>query len=627
MTTVYFEEITSDDEGPALAPDGSQPEELDPCELPVHTLTAADVAAHKAGAPAAVDVSDEALGVESSKENAEALRLKGNTAFGAKKFDEALKLYTEAIVMDGANGLLYGNRAATLLQMGRAEQAITDAKQMVLLLPDLAKSHFRLGCALSALGGKPSDAAKALLAGLEIEPSNDAIAEALKKELARPALKKGKQHAPLVQQCTAALAARHGGGGGPPVVRMSWKDRTWATPPSRGGSVLAAAAGRLWLIAGADRTGNVYNDVWEYDPAGIGGGGTSQAWRTHTGFATVDTLERNHEATAAADGIRSRAGHAACALPEDARTPRAGAIAVFGGQDPSSSVLFSDVNILRIGVEGAKWDGDVPAPTGPTPAARNGHTFTLDAAGRAIVVFGGADADGHRSDVHRLSLAPNPLVGYSDELMAEAGITHDGVETKLITSGERVEMPEYMTSRGFGCDIAGGFQSDGTSALVWDAPAVSGPTPTAREMHVAGVVRRTLIVHGGRGGDELLSDVCVLDLTSWTWMPPMPSVVTRVGHTAMVMPPTADSTDDGRMLIFGGFSGDAMCNDTQEITYSGGAVDIGRLSADASPPRRFAHCAAVLGESIFIFGGSAPTEDLADLHEAQPAAALAARRR
>merc|ERR1719482_1300044 len=114
----------------------------------------------------------------------------------------------------------------------------------------------------------------------------------------------------------------------------------------------------------------------------------------------------------------------------------------FGGQDPATSLLFSDVDLLRVG-DGdlVAWDAAAPPPTGPLPAARNGHSLSLDEVGGCMLVFGGADTDVHRNDVHRLTIPS----GY------------------------------------------GG--SDGEAAApVWDAPTMSGPKPAAREMHVAGVV-------------------------------------------------------------------------------------------------------------------------------------------
>ena len=45
MSTVYFTEITSDDDEPDATHDGEEVEQLEPCTLPVHTLTADMVAA------------------------------------------------------------------------------------------------------------------------------------------------------------------------------------------------------------------------------------------------------------------------------------------------------------------------------------------------------------------------------------------------------------------------------------------------------------------------------------------------------------------------------------------------------------------------------------------------------
>ena len=45
---------------------------------------------------------------------AEAAKERGNEAFKAKDFPEALKLYSEAIQMDNTNSTYYSNRCATL---------------------------------------------------------------------------------------------------------------------------------------------------------------------------------------------------------------------------------------------------------------------------------------------------------------------------------------------------------------------------------------------------------------------------------------------------------------------------------------------------------------------------------
>ena len=573
MTTVYIEEIFDDDDGPPThTEDGEVIEQMDPVTMPVHTLTQDMVAAHASG-------DGKAAAGDFTPADAEALRLKGNEAFGKKKFDDALQLYSEAITLDGSNGLLYGNRAATLMQLGRHQQAVSDAKQMVLLLPDLAKAHFRLGTALSA-SGQPADAARSLHNALEIDPTNDSIAESLKKELSKPSLKKGKQHSDLVNMCQYTLNNRNGGGNAAAnaLPRLPWKEVTMAKgaklPAKRGGMALCAASGRLWLIAGADRTGEVHSDVWEYVPAaaavdvsdGAGAGGAAQ-WVQHADCG---------------EGFRERSGHAACVAPVEAGGD---VILVYGGQDPRSSVLLDDLSMLRVpksssSTTGVKWDTNAPSPIGSVPEARNGHSFTYDESGKCAYVFGGANSDSHLDDVHRLMLPP-------------------------------------------------GYVGGGGEPAKWEAPAVSGPKPHPREMHVTGIVKRNLIVHGGRGGDNLLSDVCVLALETMTWAASIPTQITRVGHAIASI--SGGKDDATRLLFFGGFTGENFANDTYELMPNGdgpfniGATTCVKLLAESMPPRRFAHGMAAIENVMYVFGGSSASEDLNTLHEADASECLKAR--
>ena len=289
---------------------------------------------------------------------------------------------------------------------------------------------------------------------------------------------------------------------------------------------------------------------------------------------------------------RARSGHTACTVPATSADAAASVgVLIFGGQDPMSSMLLNDVRWLRVAPSTAapgapseaRWDAAAPPPAGALPEARNGHSLTLDAAGNCLVLFGGADAGGHRNDVHRLCLPAAPAaIDMSDAAPAMAG-------------GEQA-----ACARG-----------------AWDAPSICGPAPPAREMHAAAVLSaaRRLVVHGGRSGDELLSDVCVLDLATWRWDAPRATACTRVGHAALVGPLTP-TVPDGRAFIFGGFSGDAMCNDLQEIMLKDAAAPAWqRVNTNNAPTRRFAHCAAALGATLYVFGGSAATEDLDDLHE------------
>ena len=189
MQNIYLSEIHSDDE-PDLEHDGEEVEQLQPIEVPLETLEATQVAAAKV-APAPKGGADEHA--------AEQVRQRGNTAFGAGCFDEAVAAYSEAIGLWPAGaGLAFGNRSAAQLKLQRVEAAISDAREMVHLLPAHAKSHFRLGSALAA-AGRHAEAAEAFVEMLRLEPGSEAAEEALRKQMASGNLKKNKKHARLLQ--------------------------------------------------------------------------------------------------------------------------------------------------------------------------------------------------------------------------------------------------------------------------------------------------------------------------------------------------------------------------------------------------------------------------------------------
>ena len=87
-------------------------------------------------------------------------------------------------------------------------------------------------------------------------------------------------------------------------------------------------------------------------------------------------------------------------------------------------------------------------------------------------------------------------------------------------------------------------------------------------MHIASLLpsSRLLVVHGGRSGDAVLCDVCVLNVATWVWSTPVETPCQRVGHaSALVPPPLGGGGGDGRLLLFGGFSGATFCNDVWEV--------------------------------------------------------------
>ena len=609
MQNIYLTEIHSDDE-PDLEHDGEEVEQLEPIEVPLETLTATQVAAaKKAAAPVPAGGRDE--------QAAERARQSGNTAFGAGRFDEAVAAYTEAIGLWPAGaGLAFGNRSAAQLKLQRVEPAISDATEMVHLLPELAKSHFRLGSALAA-GGRHAEAAGAFAEMLRLDPGSEAAEEALRKQMASGNLKKNKKHARLLQTCNEALTARRAHEKsaaaaaaaaaeppppprGPPL-RLQWGKlvvpaRGTARPAKRSGATLSAVGGRLWLLGGADREAQVYGDVWEYVPppaatppsVSDGGGG---GWVLHS--------------AASAPPFTPRAAHAAAARAADS-------LLLFGGHNPHTSTLHGELLELRVGRRGeldAPPAWRQPAIGGVAPDARNGHSLTWDAEGSAALLFGGADEEGHRNDLHALH---------------------------IIVGGEGLS-PEAETWE-------------------WRNPLCTGAPPPAREMHTAALLGRTLLIHGGRGGPHAaaaLDELSVLCLRSLTWSS-APTRLARSGHCATPLPrpaAAAAATEDAdadadaaamapRCLLLGGFDGGSVKHDAWQLVLPAGAAAGGTVAAadvivergrsEDAPPGRFSHAACVLeavlegglkgGQQraggtaeLFLFGGSSFEEELDDL--------------
>ena len=92
-------------------------------------------------------------------EEAVSLKGLGNTAFGAKDYDEALKHYSAAVKLlkdtrCPRDALILLNRSATFLALKRFVPALYDATQAAEVDPDNWKAHWRQGVALLSMTKK-----------------------------------------------------------------------------------------------------------------------------------------------------------------------------------------------------------------------------------------------------------------------------------------------------------------------------------------------------------------------------------------------------------------------------------------------------------------------------------------
>lgn len=109
---------------------------------------------------------------------ADEAKAKGNAAFSAGKFEDAVKYFGDAIALAPENHVLYSNRSAAYASLHKYQDALVDAKKTVELKPDWAKGFSRLGAAYVGLNDY-EDAISAYKQGLQIDPANEALKSGL----------------------------------------------------------------------------------------------------------------------------------------------------------------------------------------------------------------------------------------------------------------------------------------------------------------------------------------------------------------------------------------------------------------------------------------------------------------
>lgn len=111
---------------------------------------------------------------------ADELKAKGNAAFSAGNFAEAIQFFSQAIDVDGKNHVLYSNRSAAKASLKDYTGALEDAKKCVELSPAWAKGYSRLGAAHHGLE-QWDEAISAYEKGLELDPNSEQLKNAMEE--------------------------------------------------------------------------------------------------------------------------------------------------------------------------------------------------------------------------------------------------------------------------------------------------------------------------------------------------------------------------------------------------------------------------------------------------------------
>ncbi|KAI8376445.1 uncharacterized protein BYT42DRAFT_574635 [Radiomyces spectabilis] len=115
---------------------------------------------------------------EEDIKKADELKSAGNRKVAERNYPEAIKLYTEAIAINGSQAVYYANRAAAYSQQGDHDKAVDDAKKAVEIDPKYSKGYSRLGHALFCQK-KFDEAVAAYEKGLALDPNNTTIQNSL----------------------------------------------------------------------------------------------------------------------------------------------------------------------------------------------------------------------------------------------------------------------------------------------------------------------------------------------------------------------------------------------------------------------------------------------------------------
>lgn len=298
-----------------------------------------------------------------------------------------------------------------------------------------------------------------------------------------------------------------------------------------------------------------------------------------------------------AAGPAARWDHTLAADPETQH------LILFGGRD-ANGAPFGDTWVYS-----ANENAWIPVE-GPAPSPRFGQAIAVDAANRALYLFGGqADGDTFFNDAWRLDL--------------------DTLAWQEIPTGDLRPAPRYGTSAVLDSDghviVSHGFTFEGRFDDTWSLDPATGvwtdisPAPEARPLKrclheaVWDAAQGRMLLFGGCAsgyGPCPLGDLWAFDPASRTW----DELTLATGPAARTNPALVRDDASGAIwlidgLTASGYTADLWTLDLATTTPAWSATPQG----DFVPEPRASHDAAILNGTAYLFGGYGNAGSLSDL--------------
>ncbi|KAJ1918401.1 hypothetical protein H4219_002627 [Mycoemilia scoparia] len=144
---------------------------------------------------------------------------------------------------------------------------------------------------------------------------------------------------------------------------------------------------------------------------------------------------------------------------------------------------------------------------GTKPLPRGYHSSTL--VGHQLIVFGGSDGQECFGDISILDL----------ETMVWSHVSIDPPLTRLAHTATLVGMYLFVLCGHDGTDYSNDVLMLKLDTLRWETRKVYGKPPLARGYHACALYDGRILLHGGYNGKKVFDDLCILELSSYSYLP------------------------------------------------------------------------------------------------------------